>query len=353
MSHQDLELSDFGWTAFYASQIEPGDPNPAIPARVMAVHRDKLHVAAPGLDARVPPLAVSPGDEEAAATVGDWLLLDPATLRPRRLLARRSLFKRRAAGKGRRLQLIAANVDTLLVVSSCNQDFNVARLERYLALAKEAGVTPLLVLSKADLADNASDFAHAARKLMPGLLVETIDARDPAEASVLAHWCGRGQTVAFVGSSGVGKSTLVNTLIGSAKIATQGIREDDGKGRHTTTGRAMHRLAGGGWLIDTPGMRELQLTDASAGVGEVFADIAELAEGCRFADCGHESEPGCAVQAAIMSGDLDAERFARWRKLAAEEAFNSESLLDRRSRDRAFGRMVRRVTRDKARRRGD
>jgi ribosome biogenesis GTPase len=203
------ELADFGWSAFFHSQLDPDDPG--IPARVMAVHRDRLDVAGPGVDTSIPPFAQTAGDDETAATVGDWLLLDVETLRPRRRLNRKSLFKRRAAGTDRRLQLIAANIDTLFIVSSCNQDFNAARLERYLVLAKEADVMPLIILTKADLAETPAAFKRDAARLLPGLLVEAVDARDPGSVACLAAWCGRGQTVALVGSSGVGKSTLIGT----------------------------------------------------------------------------------------------------------------------------------------------
>jgi ribosome biogenesis GTPase len=225
----------------------------------------------------------------------------------------------------------------------------VARLERYLALAHEAGVTPVVVLTKADLVDDPESYADKARRLMPGLLVECLDALDPAAVSAaLTPWCGLGQTVALVGSSGVGKSTLVNTLAG-AGLETRGIREDDARGRHTTTGRSLHRLAGGGWLIDTPGMRELQLTDAADGIAEVFDDIATLARSCRFSDCRHDTEPECAVRAAIESGTLDAARFERYRKLASEDRRNSEALHERRARDRAFGKMARAIMKAKDR----
>jgi ribosome biogenesis GTPase / thiamine phosphate phosphatase len=351
MTSTTSELADFGWNDFFASQLEPGDQGIAIPARVMAVHRDRIHVAGPGIDALVAPFTGRAGDDESAATVGDWLLLDAEALRPRRLLERSSLFKRRAAGTRRRLQLIAANVDALLIVSSCNQDFNAARLERYLALAGEAGVTPVIVLTKADLADAPEDYVDVAARLAPDVLVEVVDARDPDSVARLAPWCAHGRTVALVGSSGVGKSTLINTLTGTDRIATQGAREDDDKGRHTTSGRSLHRLPSGGWLVDTPGIRELQITDVKAGIDEVFDDIVALAQTCRFADCRHESEPGCAVLAAIASGQLEAERVRRWRKLAAEEAHNTTSLAERRTRDRAFGKTVKRAVKDKRSRR--
>jgi ribosome biogenesis GTPase len=353
MTSNTSGLADFGWNSFFASQLDLDDPIPQIPARVMAVHRDRIRVAGPAIDALTAPYVAADGDEETAATVGDWVLLDADTLRPRRLLRRRSLFKRRAAGTGRQLQLIAANVDTLFIVSSCNQDFNLARLERYLALASEAEVTPVVVLTKADLTDAPGEFARAAARLLPGLLAEAVDARDPNSVARLAPWCGRGQTVALVGSSGVGKSTLINSMTGVDEIATQGIRGDDDKGRHTTTGRALHRLPAGGWLVDTPGMRELQLADARSGVEDVFADIVALAGSCRFSDCRHEHEPGCAIQSAIESGAVDAARVRRWQKLAAEEARNTESLAERRARDRAFGKLTRNAMRDKLSRRGE
>ena len=346
MTHMNDGLAALGWSNHFAAQVHADElAEGLVAARVLAVHRDGLEVRGTGVSGRVRHGSGDSSDDAARATVGDFVLVDPVAMRVRRVLHRRSLFKRKAAGTDRRVQLIAANVDTLFVVTSCNQDFNVARLERYLALAREAGAMPVVILTKADLAADTRDYVRAAAKLMPGLLVECLDARDPAEVARLAPWCGAGQTVALLGSSGVGKSTLVNTLAGDSSQATAAIREDDARGRHTTTGRSMHRLAAGGWLLDTPGMRELQLADVGEGIGEVFADIAELGRHCRFRDCRHESEAGCAVTAAISAGGLDPERLRRYRKLLAEDARNSAALHERRARDRSFGRMVREVSR--------
>ena len=347
MTYQISDLAEFGWNTFFTSQLETEDFEQSVPVRVMAVHRGAINISGPGIDISIPPYQTDPDDVETRATVGDWLLVDAETHRPLRLFRRRSLFKRRAAGTGRDVQLIAANVDTLFIVTSCNHDFNIARLERYLALAHESQVTPVIVLTKADLSDNPQDFVKQAYGLQSVRMVETLNALDPHEVECLLPWCSSGQTVALVGSSGVGKSTLVNTLTGRTHIATQDIREDDAKGRHTTTGRALHPMPSGGWLIDTPGMRELQLTDVQSGLDEVFSDIVELSKSCRFSTCQHETEPGCAVTAAIEAGELDADRLKRWRKLIAEEVYNTESLAERRSRDRDFGKMVKRVMKDK------
>jgi ribosome biogenesis GTPase len=229
-----------------------------------------------------------------------------------------------------------ANVDTLFIVTACDQDFNVARIERYLVLAREAGVRPVVVLTKADLSPAPEHLVEAARALQSGLRVELVDGRDLASAAHLAEYCGLGETVGVVGSSGVGKSTLVNTLKGSDSIATQAVRENDGKGRHTTTVREMHRVAGhageGGWLVDTPGMREIQMSEVASGVDEVFDDVTAVTLECRFANCVHADEPGCAIRAAIAAGTLDPARVERWRKLAEEDAANSGTAAGRRSR---------------------
>lgn len=343
MTYKLSELADLGWTTFYSSQLETADLDAYTPVKVAEVHRSNMRVLGLSLDRFIPSFYDSDGDEEQQATVGDWLLLDSETLHPQRLLKRKSLLKRWAPGTGRKIQLIAANIDTLFIVSSCNQDFNIARLERYLALAHIAGVHPVVVLTKADLTDTPEDYERDAAKLMLNLDLVVLDARNAAAAEHLLPWCGKGQTVAFVGSSGVGKSTLINTLTGKDQIATQGVREDDARGRHTTTSRELHLLHTGGWLLDTPGMRELQLTDLQAGLGEVFADIAELAQSCRFRDCAHETEPGCTIRAAIAAGELDESRLQRWKKLIVEDNYNTRSLIERRALDKPTGKTTKRA----------
>lgn len=332
-------LQKLGWQSHFAQQLSADDLIRTPPVRVVEVHRNGLHVLGDGTDQTIPP--------RSDATVGDWLLLDEVHLASSRLLERKSLLKRRAPGTDRQIQLIAANIDTAFIVSSCNQDFNIARLERYIALCFEAEIEPVIVLTKSDLVTDPADFVRQAERVSDLVPVVTLDARGDEPVAKLADWCRAGRTVAFLGSSGVGKSTLTNALSGSDAIETRAIREDDAKGRHKTTRRQLHLVPGGCLVLDTPGMRELQLTDVAAGIDELFSDLNELAASCRFRDCLHQTEPGCAVQAAILQGQLDASRLQRWRKLKSEEAFNSSSLAERRSKDKTFGKMVRRIMKDK------
>ncbi len=346
MTNQHNDLASLGWSPFFQSQLSIDELTTTHPARIAAVHRGVVDVlTADGPQRRIPQNYNLAG-EDAQPTVGDWVLLTADGTAIHRLLERNSLFRRRAAGRDARIQLLAANVDTLLVVSSCNEDFNLARIERYLALAKEAGVTPILLLTKADLTDSTEGYVDAARGLDPLLMVEPCDGRSGEIQAKLGPWLGRGQTLALMGSSGVGKSTLLNTLSGGQQ-ATAPIREDDAKGRHTTSSRSMHQLSSGAWLIDTPGMRELQLTDVKEGIEDVFGDIVALARECRFSDCGHDTEPGCAVQGAIESGELEPERLDRFRKLQREEAHNTATIAERHARFRAQGKLYRSIQRAK------
>ena len=331
------ELETLGWRNFFASQLDPGTT--LLPARVVAVHRGRVEVLGAGIETSV---TLSGHSAEIQLAVGDWVLLDDDGPRVVRLLERFGVFKRGSAGTSHSVQLIAANVDTLFIVTSANRDFNVARLERYLAIAHDAGALPVIVITKADTCDTVEDFVAMASRLSPGLLVEALDARDLTAVERLRPWCGPGQTVALLGSSGVGKSTLVNTMAG-AHQDTRDIREDDQRGRHTTTARSMHHLPQGGWLIDTPGMRELQLVDIGDALDDVFADIAGLASDCRFADCAHEAEPGCAVRAAIEHGRLDPARLTRFRKLLSEDRRNTETVAERRARDRSLGQLYKSI----------
>ena len=314
-------LVALGWSPFFQDQLAGQDADLA-PMRVATVHRSRI-TAETGTGAQRLNLPAAMKTTDFA--VGDWVLVETDSLMVQRRLERHALLQRKTEG-GRLPQLIAANVDTLFIVTSCNDDFNPARLERYLALANEAGTHPVIVLTKADKIADAADYQTQAQSLQRDLPVVTLNAKTPEAVTTLAPWCGAGQTVALVGSSGVGKSTLLNTLAdktGSEAQATGGIREDDAKGRHTTTSRSLHEIAGGGWVIDTPGIRTLHLGDVADGLDMLFAEITELAPQCRFRDCTHGHEPGCAVQAGVAAGTLDPARLERWRKLSEENRDNT------------------------------
>jgi ribosome biogenesis GTPase len=340
-------LHDIGWNAFFEHQLAPDDLRTGVLVRVTAHHGVEVAVRGDKGEFRVP---VQNAEAQGRVTVGDWVLLSASDQRAAKLLDRRSLISRKASGEQVKEQLIVANVDTVFVVSSCNEDFNLSRLERYLAMTLQSGATPVIVLTKADLAEDLDALVTKAAALHEGVAVHAMDARDRARAAPLIDLCGPGQTVALLGSSGVGKSTLANTL-GATGLTTGHIREQDGKGRHTTTSRSLHRLPSGGVLIDNPGVREFQLQDSEEGVADVFDDVIQITLSCKFSDCSHESEPGCAVRAAIDAGDLDPRRFANYLKLQEEQARNARTLAQRRERDRTLGRTYRSAIDSKRRRR--
>lgn len=330
-----LTLTQLGWHPYFQQQMSEHEYLRCIPARVFNCDRSSVTVQHANGRQLLPRTPCLP-----ELTVGDWLLLDEH-LHFSRLLIRLSLFSRKAAGTQLQRQLIAANVDTLCILSSLNQEFNLNRIERYIALARDAHVDAVIVLTKADNCGNADEYAAQIRRIDSMLPLLVINCLDAACISSLQPWLGPGKTIALMGSSGVGKSTLANTLLGQQLQSTSAIREDDDKGRHTTTRRSLHVLPAGGLLLDTPGMRELQLADCEEGIESTFPEITALALQCRFDDCQHDNEPHCAVRQAIDAGTLDQRRLINFLKLLREQAFNGATLAEQRAHARKLGRMHR------------
>ena len=352
MSTSLFTLHQLGWRSVHAQHLTLEDFEAGYPARVVGVHRNGVAV----LSSRGAALLAVPhhlaATGETAIAVGDWVMIEQDAPRILRMVERQSLIARMAAGSDHRVQAIAANVDTLFVVTSCNDDFNPSRLERYLAVALEATVAPVVVLTKADTCADVQAFIGAAREIAPQAAIVPVNATDPASVAQLRPWLENGQTVAFIGSSGVGKSTMTNSLLGDSTQSTAAIREDDAKGRHTTTSREMYPLVSGAWVIDTPGMRELRIGAVASGLSAVFDDVEALAAQCRFRDCGHEGNVGCAVESAIADGRLDARRFGNYLKLQREAAETARTASERHERNRQFGVMSREAMRAKRERQG-
>ncbi len=307
-----MKLTELGWNAFFAGNLKPEHA----PARVIEQQRGVWLVE----DEFGQIWASIPGrlrhDGSQIPAVGDWVGMRGSVIEC--VLPRRTVFSRHAAGRRTEEQTMAANVDTVFIVTSLNRDLKLSRLERYLSSVYESGARAVILLSKSDLVVDSSESLAEVKRIAAGVDVLAVSSFDGAGLDALEPFLQAGQTIALVGSSGVGKSTLINRLLGHEAQVVSEIREDDGRGRHTTTARRILPLPNGALLLDTPGMREFQLWDSADGMSEAFPEIDALAAECRFRDCKHESEPGCAVLAAIADGHLDERRIQNFRTLGRE-----------------------------------
>ncbi|CAM5491901.1 ribosome small subunit-dependent GTPase A [Streptomyces fumanus] len=315
-------LTAHGWDTAWADAFAPYAAQGLVPGRVIRVDRGQCDVITADGVCRADTAFVTPPDPLRVVCTGDWVAVDPAgsPRYVRTYLPRRTAFVRSTSSQRSEGQILAANVDHAVVAVSLAAELDLARVERFLALAWESGAQPLVVLTKADLVPDPVTLGHLVRDVetsAPGVPVLTVSATHGEGLDVLAAVVAGG-TAVLLGQSGAGKSTLANALLGEEVMDVQAIRDVDGKGRHTTTTRNLLALPGGGVLIDTPGLRGVGLWDAGGGVGQVFAEIEELAGDCRFHDCAHEREPGCAVLAAVDSGELPQRRLESYRKLLRE-----------------------------------
>ncbi len=305
---------------------------PGIPARVTAVHKERYEIVCQhGITYARLKTKEYYVDTQDFPTTGDFVMIhyiDNGDSQIIATLPRKTCFSRREPGPIPRDQAVAANFDYVFIMQSLNLDFNPKRLERYLTLAWQSGATPVILLTKADLVDDTWDYMVQVERVAPGVSAHVVSAHTGYGLQRLGAYLQPGKTVVFLGSSGVGKSSLVNALAGEEIMAVSEIREDDSKGRHTTTHRQLIRLESGVMIIDTPGMRELGMWDVSEGIGTAFADVERHLGQCRFSDCRHENEPGCAIRAAIKAGELDLERWESYQKLS-EEAVDKAEMLRR------------------------
>ena len=319
-------LADLGWNERLTEAFAPHAAAGLVPARVSLEHTHIYRVLTEGGEwlARVSGrLRHDAATRAEFPAVGDWVGVDTpgedGMARIRLVLPRASRFSRRAAGDRTEEQVVAANIDIVFLVAGLDGDFNPRRLERYLLVASDSGASPVVVLNKADLVPDPEPYVADVRAISPGVAVHAVSCKDTPSLEVLRGYLGRGRTGALLGSSGVGKSTIVNRLVGFDLLATRDVRITDSRGRHTSTSRQLVILPDQGILIDTPGMRELQLWETGDAAAGTFADVAQLAAGGRFRDCIHASEPGCAVVSAVERGELPRSRLDSFRKLRVEQ----------------------------------
>jgi ribosome biogenesis GTPase len=321
-------IQDLGWDAYFEAQWRERATEGSVPARVISQQRGLWRVVGNFEECWAEPSGKFRKESEGGGdwpAVGDWVAVE---IRPEKqsaliqhILPRRSRFVRKVAGKQVEEQVIVANIDVALIVAALDGDFSVRRIERYLAQCWESGARPAIVLNKADACADSEKLVAEIANIALGAAVFLVSAKTGDGLDSLEASFTKGQTMVLLGSSGVGKSTLVNRLLQEERQSTHAVRESDSKGRHTTTSRELFVMPSGAMIIDTPGLRELQLWDAAEGLAQTFADVDELAAQCRFTNCQHREEPGCAVQAAISANTLDLDRLESWRKLQREQEF--------------------------------
>ena len=323
-----LNLEDLGWNSFFRDHYLKHRTNGLIPARVSfqskGIYR-LLSVKGELLAESAGSLSYESSGSEGLPVCGDWVLADNSENKNRTLirflLPRRTSFSRKQAGTGVYRQVIASNIDTVCLVSGLDADFNPRRIERYLAIAWESGANPIIILNKADICAEVSAPIALTESLAPGIPVLAVSAKDGIGIERILSYAGRGQTMALLGSSGVGKSSIVNRLFGKSVLKVRKTDPESGRGMHTTTARHLFLLPSGGLIMDTPGMRELQIWSLDAGLDATFEDIKALAGQCRFRDCSYQTEPGCRVRVAVDQGELDAGRLANYFKLSREARY--------------------------------
>lgn len=353
-------LSELGWNEHFAQAFAPWAAPGVVPGRVALEHNHVFRILTEDgerlaeVSGRVKHLAT--GRHELPA-VGDWVVLrldEGGRCQIRAVLPRQGRFARKSAGDWTEEQVVAANIDTVFLVSGLDGDFNPRRIERYLMLARESGARAVVILNKADVADDVAEAKALVQSLAPDVPVHAISAADGSGFDQLDAYLTAGRTVALLGSSGVGKSSIVNRLVGSRVLPTRSVRESDSRGRHASVHRQMIPLPGGALVIDTPGMRELQLWGSEAGAGETFADITALADGCRFRDCRHQHEPGCAVKTAAESGELDPARYENFLKLDEERRAlvrrqDEKALLDQKRQSKTISKAIKTMQKTRGR----